>query len=148
MLLPITSGAFLFNTAGSTPQMIGPVATTTIPIVEKTYDSEVTRLAIKYGQNESLARKIISCESSLYGSAENKNYRPEFDPKTDITTMVHWSSDWGYFQVNDYWHEQTAKKMGLDIFNWEDNLEYGFYLLSTDGTRHWAASRHCWYNKQ
>ncbi len=101
----------------------------------KTFDTEITRLANKYGQSESLARRIIKCEAQMYGSAVNEN--------RDSEGLV-WSRDWSYFQINDYYHEATARKMGLDIKNGYDNLEYGFYLMSKQGTTPWGASRHCW----
>ena len=115
-----------------------PTATTTPPAVEVpvTFDTEMTRLSSKYGVNEKLAREIIKCESLIYGQdAENKNYDKYGN---------HWSTDWGYFQINDYWHEKPAKKLGYDIYDWKGNLEYGFLLISRDGLRHWSASKWCW----
>lgn len=110
-----------------------------------TYDTEILRLSEKYNFNVELARKIIECESLVYGqNAENKNYRDEWDGSLMATSSVHWSSDIGYWQINDYWHKEDALKIGYDIYNWKDNLEYGAILLSRDGTRHWNASKYCW----
>jgi hypothetical protein len=114
-------------------------------VIEKTFDSEVERLAKKYNQDPSLARAIIKCESLQYGSkAENKNYIKEWNEELGTTTMVYWSSDWGWFQVNDYYHREDAKKAGYDFINnkW-DNLEYGFILLSKQGRAPWKASSAC-----
>lgn len=106
------------------------------PVIEiaepqvKTFDSEVSRLALKYNQDETLARRIIKCESSNNAHA------------TGTRAVV--GQDIGYWQINSYFHEKPALKMGYDIYNWEDNLEYGFILLSNEGTRPWNASRYCW----
>ena len=160
LAIPIATLLFVVPTmAGSTvavtPEILATstqleiIATTTPEVVKfnepATYDSEIRRLAVKYGFDETLARKIIKCESLAYGgSAENKNYRMEWDENLGTSTMTHWSTDYSYWQVNDYWHAETARKMGYDIRDWKDNLEYGAILLSRDGVRHWSASKYCW----
>ncbi len=106
-----------------------------IPVQEKTMDGEISRLAKKYKQDENLARKIIDCESKAYSRAENKNYDEN---------GVWWSTDYGPWQINNYYHEDTANKMDLDIHDQWDNLEYGFYLMSEEGTDPWNASAYCW----
>ncbi len=97
----------------------------------RTFDSEIMRLAKQYGQSELLARKIIKCESVIYGQEaihHNKNG----------------STDIGYWQINSI-HWKTASSSGFDVVNdgW-DNLEYGFKMLSDEGTRPWNASKSCW----
>lgn len=106
-----------------------------VVVVEPTFDSEISRLALEYGIDEVLARRIISCESQIYKRAKNEN----LDKNGNV-----WSSDHGYWQINDFYHEESAKKMGLDIYNWQDNLEYGAYLMKIQGTAPWSASRYCW----
>ena len=131
VLIPMTGWAFMMNTSGSTPPTIEKIEPFVNVIeVEKTYESEVIRLATKYGQDETLVRKIIFCESTVYAHA------------TGTKAVV--GIDVGYFQINTYFHEATAKKMGLDIYKWEDNLEYGFWLMSREGTQPWSASKFCW----
>ena len=128
-------------------------ATTTVAVVEKvetrTFDSEVHRLAVKYNQNEALALKIMQCEGQHYKDAVNKNYHREYTGEFDENgvekyILVHWSSDWGHWQINDYYHLDSAKRMGLDIKDEWGNLEYGFWLLSVQGTSPWNASKYCW----
>jgi hypothetical protein len=34
--------------------------------------------------------------------------------------------------------------MGYNIYKETDNLEYGFWLLSTGGTKYWSWSKDCW----
>jgi len=119
-----------------TVQIVPQIATTspTMPQV-KTFDSEVHRLALKYKVNETLARKIISCEGKMYKKlGNNQNYK---NGKV-------WSTDVGFWQINDYFHQATAKKMGLNIYNDWGNLEYGFWLFSKEHTKPWLASFGCW----
>jgi len=102
--------------------------------VEQPLNVRIEALATKYRVDVSVANRIIKCESSFKENAFNKN----------IKDGVHWSTDFGYFQVNDFFHEKEMIKIGLDIHTPNDNLEYGFYLLQRDGTRHWKASSKCW----
>lgn len=99
------------------------------------FKDKVEILSESYGINEDLAHAIIDCESEGDPEAVNKNR----DRKGNV-----WSRDYGYWQVNDYWHAKEAKKLGLDITDPDDNLIYGFYLLKRDGTKHWNASRARW----
>lgn len=101
----------------------------------KTLDSEINRLSIKYNVSSSTAKAIISCESSMYAKAINEN--------VDKDGIV-WSRDYGWWQVNDYYHEDTMTKLGLDIYDQWDSLEYGFILLKSQGTKPWKASLQCW----
>lgn len=98
--------------------------------VEKTFDSEVHRLAEKYNQDETIARKIIGCESNTSNNSVN------------LSSVV--GIDYGYFQLNSYFHEQRMREMGWNIRMPWDNLEYGFYLMSKEGTKPWIWSKPCW----
>lgn len=102
----------------------------------KSFDLEVHRLAEKYGQNETLAREIIRCEGKMYKErGNNKNY----DKNGNV-----WSEDVGWWQINNYYHQASALRIGYDIYNEWDNLEYGFILLKSQGIGPWSASQHCW----
>ena len=116
--------------------IIQPSVAIADPVVEtKTIDSEINRLSIKYSVASSTAHAIITCESSMYGEAINRN-------RSSDGTI--WSSDFGPFQVNDYFHEKTMTNLGLDIHNQFDSLEYGFMLLHSQGVGPWKASSKCW----
>lgn len=104
------------------------------PEVEKTIDSEIDRLSIKYQVASSTIRSIIKCESQMYGNAINHNRLPD---------GTIWSTDWGLMQINDYYHEKTMTKLGLDIHNQWDSLEYGFLLFKSQGSKPWGASSKC-----
>lgn len=116
--------------ATTTPQ----IATTTPKVW--TFDTLVSHLSKKYGQDEAIARKIIECESQYKKGNTHENLR-------DDGTV--WSVDWGYWQINDYWNLKEATRQGYDIrYNWQDNLEFGFKMLKAQGTSPWNASKYCW----
>ena len=123
---------FISNSTPVIAQEITPVKTV------KTIDSEINRLIIKYSVDKNLVMSIIKCESQFNGNAVNHN-------KLDNGTI--WSTDKGLWQINDYFHKETMKKLGLDIDNQWDSLEYGFILLKSQGTSVWGASKKCWSNK-
>lgn len=100
-----------------------------------TFENMVPYLAKKHGQSEELAREIIRCESKNHANAKNDNYDKQGN---------YWSSDHGYWQINDYYNRATAKARGYDIDIWQENLEYGFIMLKEQGTQPWKSSAYCW----
>lgn len=135
-------------TVASIPSFTGDVeedpSILTPPIIEEAYevsiDEHITQEAIKYDVDPFLAKKIMWCESRQY---ENKAIN---ENKRDDGSV--WSLDIGRWQINDYWHQETMKSMGWDIYDDHDNVSYGFYLLNKEGTRHWNASKHCWKHEK
>lgn len=106
------------------------------PVPHETFETLLPTLAKKYGQNEALARRIIGCESSNVATSTHDNYNKK---------GILWSTDHGYWQINDYWNEAEANRHGFDIRNdWQDNLEWGFKMMRDQGTGPWSASEYCW----
>ena len=89
-----------------------------------------TKLSKEYNVKLDTMRAIAYCESGHLGHAVNDNG---------------WSIDRGLFQLNDYYHEERAYGLGLDIHhnNW-DNARYAFMLASDAGYAPWSASQACW----
>lgn len=54
------------------------------------------------------------------------------------------SADIGVMQINEYYHLSDAKKLGLDLYSLEGNLEYAKHLYKKQGTQPWSASKACW----
>lgn len=52
--------------------------------------------------------------------------------------------DRGVMQINLYYHEKTATKMGLDVHNIDDNVRYARYLYEKEGAKPWMSSSKCW----
>jgi hypothetical protein len=53
-------------------------------------------------------------------------------------------ADVGVMQINEYYHGETAERMGLELTDLNDNLAYARYLYEREGTQPWSASRACW----
>jgi hypothetical protein len=53
-------------------------------------------------------------------------------------------SDLGVMQINEYYHADTASKLGINIHSLSGNLAYARYLYEREGTRPWNSSKHCW----
>lgn len=71
--------------------------------------------------------KIAKCESGLLPHAHNAK-----------------TNDGGILQINDHYHGERLKELGLDPFKVEDNLKYGRMLYDEFGKQPWSASKHCW----
>lgn len=52
--------------------------------------------------------------------------------------------DIGVMQINEYYHGDTADKLGLDIHTTEGNVAYAKYLYGKYGLKPWSASKACW----
>lgn len=53
-------------------------------------------------------------------------------------------SDVGVMQINEYYHEDEATKMGMNIHTIQGNVEFARYLYETQGTAPWNSSSGCW----
>lgn len=126
ILVLLLTPFYLESKADETPAPVEPSE-----VVEKfDIDKTIRSFAVAYEIDEVLARRIIQCES-------------QFNPYAiGVKAVV--GTDIGLFQINTHYHEETMNSMGLDIYDPEDNLKYGFMLLEKDGVRHWHASRSCW----
>jgi hypothetical protein len=54
------------------------------------------------------------------------------------------SDDVGLMQINEVYHGDKAKSLGLDLESIEGNLAYAKYLYEKEGTAPWSASAKCW----
>lgn len=52
--------------------------------------------------------------------------------------------DIGLMQINERYHGETAKRLGMDIYKVDGNIAYAKYLYSKEGTDPWSASKNCW----
>ncbi|MEN9913018.1 MAG: hypothetical protein RLY66_426 [Candidatus Parcubacteria bacterium] len=78
--------------------------------------------------------EVARCESE---------YR-QFDSNGKVIRGRVVADDIGVMQINEYFHGETAKKMGLNIYTAEGNVAYAKYLYSKYGLKPWSASAPCW----
>jgi hypothetical protein len=79
-------------------------------------------------------KKICTCESGLNHFDKDGNVLRGNSNKDDI----------GICQINQYYHSEKPKELGLDIHTMEGNVAFAKYLYETEGTTPWNASRSCW----
>lgn len=120
---------------------------TTTEVVAPTISQSVVKPSIK--EIPQVLSAISWCESRDDQSKVGYNYR--YKTVTDengATSSVKylWSRDIGKYQINDYYHAETAKKLGFDIYTVEGNTQYAILLYNSNGTRDWNASKPCWSN--
>ncbi len=90
---------------------------------------------------------ISWCESRDDQNKVGYNYRYRTITLEDGSTTTEkylWSRDIGRFQINDYYHAETAKSLGMDIYTEEGNALYALVLYNNNGTRDWNPSKPCW----
>ncbi len=52
--------------------------------------------------------------------------------------------DVGVMQINEHYHAAMAKKLGIDIYSIDGNIEYAKHIYQESGTAPWSASKPCW----
>lgn len=94
-------------------------------------ESLIDQYAGQYGVNAATMRAIIKCESGYNQLAKNRR-----------------SSAAGFAQFLDGTWRSAMKALGyspsITQYDGEKNLEALAFVLSTQGTRPWNASKHCW----
>jgi len=98
-------------------------------VQQKPVNNPKTELQAFYEDHPEM-RKIAECESGGTQSARNKNYR----------NGRHWSTDVGYFQINNHHWGRKAKELGYDIYTKEGNIKMARYILENYGIHHWVCS--------
>jgi len=88
----------------------------------------------EYFKETPILAKIAYCESRFRQYDEKGNLlRGELTPK-----------DVGVMQINEYYHGDTADKLGINVHTLEGNLAYAKWLYEREGTQPWASSQKCW----
>lgn len=78
--------------------------------------------------------KIAGCESHFRQfSTDGSVYRGEQN-----------HLDVGVMQINEHYHLDTAKALGLDLTTIDGNMAYARYLYEHEGTAPWISSAYCW----
>lgn len=94
----------------------------------------VERFVKDYFADMPIMAKIASCES------HNRHYGSNGEVLRGEKTPL----DRGVMQINLYYHQKTAEKMGLDLHNIDDNVAYARYLYEKSGAKPWMSSSACW----
>jgi len=115
---------------------------TAIIIEGKALSPNGTNLSVEarvddYFDDIPLLKKIAWCESKFKHYTDSGNIlRGEITP-----------SDIGVMQINEYFHKDTADRLGYDIYTLEGNISYARWLYKREGSLPWSPSMKCW-NKE
>lgn len=87
-----------------------------------------------YFRETPILAKIAKCESTLRHVDKNGEVlRGKVNP-----------DDVGLMQINEHYHGEKAKELGLDLETVNGNLAFAKYLYEKEGTTPWNASAPCW----
>jgi hypothetical protein len=95
---------------------------------------QVQRFVTDYFKDTPILAQIARCESQ---------YR-QYDKQGNVLRGVANSYDVGVMQINEMYHLETAKKLGIDIYSIEGNAAYAQYLYEREGAKPWMSSSACW----
>lgn len=84
-----------------------------------------------FPENPDVMVRIADCESNMMQFSQTG------------TVLVSKTSDVGMFQINQV-HWDNAKRLNIDIYTLEGNLQYARYLYDRNGTGDWYMSKSCW----
>lgn len=120
------------------------VSTSTAPVVTSRIDgqtnvkiptsAELEKKAKAYFKDDPILVDIARCESRFRQLDKNGNIlRGEIN-----------KGDLGLMQINEYYHADKAKELGLDLKTVEGNMAYAKYLYNHEGAQPWISSSKCW----
>ncbi len=88
----------------------------------------------EYFKDTPIMAEIAKCESRFRHLGRNgKVLRGELTVE-----------DLGVMQINEFYHEDTAKVLGFDLHTLDGNLAYAKWLYAKEGTVPWYSSAKCW----
>lgn len=103
-------------------------------ISNATSTEDIKRITKEYFKETPILAEIARCEST---------YRQFSSAGVPLRGIVN-GADVGVMQINEKYHLARTKKLGIDIYTFEGNLQYGALLYKEQGTRPWNASKPCW----
>jgi len=99
-----------------------------------TESSSIEEYVREHFENYPIMAEVAKCESRFQHFKENG----------DIVRGEINNADIGVMQINEYYHSNTANKLGINLYTLEGNLKYAEYLFEKEGTAPWIASSKCW----
>lgn len=87
-----------------------------------------------YFKGDPVLISIAKCESDFR----------QYDKDGDILRGKVNSKDVGVMQINEDYHLEKSKALGLDIYTLEGNLAYAKELYQDQGLNAWKSSYRCW----
>ena len=140
-MIGLTAGVMMFFSAMQGPA-VAQAATVPVGIVEATTSAAIiaipapsVELAVRaYFADTPILAQVAFCESSF----------AQFGKDGKVLRGQEVASDVGVMQINEHYHGDSAKKLGMDLYTLEGNMAYAKYLYQKNGLSDWEASRPCW----
>lgn len=93
---------------------------------------------------ESYLREEYAGTPLLVDIARCESEFRQFDKNGKIIRGRANTADVGVMQINEFYHADTARTMGIDIHTVEGNVAFAKYLYAKYGSSPWSASQPCW----
>ncbi len=118
---------------------VGTSTTATTSEAISKNDQPLTSVSVEayvrdYFADTPILAEIAKCESRFH----------QFDSKGRVVRGEVNSDDIGILQINKFYHEEDAIKLGYDIYTIDGNLGYAKYLYEKYGDAPWVYSSKCW----
>jgi hypothetical protein len=97
-------------------------------------NAKVESAVREYFSDIPLMAEIAKCESRFR----------QYDKDGSIFRGVVNNQDVGVLQINEYYHLSRTKKLGIDIYSVEGNMQYARLLYKEQGAQPWNSSSPCW----
>ena len=95
-------------------------------------------------QMEAYLRKEYADTPILVEVARCESEFRQFDKDGKIVHGRANPADVGVMQINEFYHADTARAMGLNLHTVEGNVAFAKYLYGKYGSSPWSASQPCW----
>ncbi len=104
------------------------------PVASTDRASEVETSVRAYFSDIPALIEIARCESGFRHTDKSGN----------ILRGTQTTDDIGVMQINEYYHGESAKRLGYDITSLNGNMAFARHLYGVYGTDPWKASAKCW----
>jgi len=135
----ILFGSFTFEKKDNIPKQNFKAKIENTMIVEgkalkSNADNSTKARARDFFRDTPLLEKIAWCESKF----------KQFNKDGSVLKGKITPEDIGIMQINEYYHKDTAKRLGYDIYSLEGNMQYAKWLYEKEGSAPWMSSSKCW----
>ena len=149
MIELITTSVFVLTSIYGGPTMTTSGltnSTTTAPGVTARIEEQATTNILSASQKEleNKVRVYFKDDPILVDIARCESSFRQVDENGKILRGTVNKGDVGIMQINEYYHADKAKSLGLNLKTLEGNLAYAKYLYEQQGTQPWISSSKCW----
>lgn len=79
-------------------------------------------------------QRIAACESHFRHYTKSGNVQRGEKNRYDV----------GVMQINELYHAEEAKSLGLNLYSIDGNVAFARHLYEREGSRPWNSSSKCW----